>query len=61
MTTEMLKQLNFSEGALGQNLFAEDIGHLLNGNTLAGLVVGSRASLYHQHVFSLHQYHPRLE
>lgn len=56
MATEMLKQLNFTEGALGQNLLAEDIGHLLDGDTFAGLDVGSRAALCHQHVSN--EYHP---
>jgi hypothetical protein len=56
MTAEMLKQLDLSEGTLGQNLLAEDIGHLLDGNALAVLVVGSRASSYNQHVFS--EYRP---
>lgn len=46
MTAEMLEQFDFTEGALGQNLLAEDIGHLLDGDTFTGLDVGSRASLY---------------
>jgi hypothetical protein len=41
----MLKQLDLAESTLGQDLLAEDVGHLLNGDALAGLAVGSRASL----------------
>jgi hypothetical protein len=35
----MLKQLNFSQGALGQNLLAEDIGDLFDSDALTSLNV----------------------
>lgn len=35
----MLQQLDFAQGALGQNLLAKDIGDFLDGNSLVGLVV----------------------
>ncbi len=38
----MLQQLDLAQGTLGQNLFAEDIGDLLDSNAFTGLVVGSR-------------------
>lgn len=41
VATEMLKQLNLSQGALGQDLLAEDIGDLLDSNTFTGLDVRS--------------------
>ena len=37
MASEVLKQLDLSQSALGQNLLAEDVGDLLDGDTLAGL------------------------
>jgi hypothetical protein len=40
---EVLEQLDLAQGALGQNLLAEDIGDLLDGDTLVGLVVDRRA------------------
>jgi hypothetical protein len=40
MATEMLKQLDLSQSPLGQDLLAEDIGDLLDGDALAGLDVG---------------------
>lgn len=40
----MLKQLYFSEGTLGQNLLAKDIGDLLDGDALASLPVVCSAS-----------------
>ena len=39
MAAEMLQQLDFAQSALGEDLFAKDIGNLLYGNTFAGLVV----------------------
>lgn len=50
MTTEVLEQLDLTKGALRQDLLAEDICHLLDGDTLAGLDVGSRACFNGQHV-----------
>ena len=41
--SEVLQQLDLAQGALGENLFAEDIGDLLDGYTLARLVVGGGA------------------
>lgn len=43
MAAEVLKQLNLSQGSLGEYLLAEDIGDLLHGDTLAGLDVGRGA------------------
>lgn len=37
VTPEMLEQLDFSQGTLGQDLLAEHIGHLFDGDTLTGL------------------------
>ena len=39
----MLQQLDLAQGALGQNLLAEDIGDLLDGDALARPVVGRGA------------------
>lgn len=39
MSTEVLQELYLAQGPLGQNLLAEDIGDLLDSNTLVGLVV----------------------
>lgn len=39
VTPEMLQELDLAQGALGQNLLAEDIGDFLDGNTLVGLVI----------------------
>jgi len=35
----MLQQLNLSQRALGQDLFAEDVGDLLDGDAFARCVV----------------------
>jgi hypothetical protein len=40
---EVLEQLDLAQGALGQDLLAEDIGDLLDGDALVGLVVDGRA------------------
>ena len=40
----MLQQLYLSERPLGQDLLAEDIGNLLDGNPLTSLVVRSSAA-----------------
>jgi hypothetical protein len=42
-TSEMLQQLDFSQRTLGKNLLAEDVGDLLDSNTLTGRVVGRSA------------------
>jgi hypothetical protein len=39
MATEVLQELNLAQRSLGQDLFAEDIGHLLDRHALAGLGV----------------------
>lgn len=39
MSSEMLQQLDLPQGALGQDLLAEDIGDLLDRDTLSCLVV----------------------
>jgi hypothetical protein len=38
VATEVLQQLNFTQRALGKNLFAKHIGHLFDGDALACLV-----------------------
>lgn len=43
VASEVLQQLDLAQGALGEDLFAEDIGDLLDGDALAGLVVGRGA------------------
>lgn len=43
-TSEVLQQLDLTQRALGEDLLAEDVGHLLDGHALACLVVGSRAA-----------------
>lgn len=50
VAAEVLEQLDLAEGALSQDLLAEDIGHLLDGDTLAGLDVGGRTSPLSAHV-----------
>ena len=40
-TSEVLEQLDFSQRSLGENLFAEDIGDLLDGHTFTSLHIGS--------------------
>ena len=42
----MLKQLDLSQGPLGQDLFAENIGDLFNGNTFAGHAVCGGAVIW---------------
>ena len=39
MASEVLQELDFAQGALGENLLAEDIGNLLDGDAFVGLVV----------------------
>ena len=39
MTSEVLEELDLAQGALGQDLFAEDIGDLLDGDSLVRLSV----------------------
>jgi hypothetical protein len=43
LTSEVLQQLNFAQGALGEDLLAEDVGDLFDGDALARLVVGGCA------------------
>jgi hypothetical protein len=45
----VLEQLDFAQSTLGKDLLAEDVGDLLNGDTLACLVVGSRTGGHNQH------------
>ena len=42
MAAEVLQQLNLTQSALSENLFAEDIRDLLDSDTLASLVVHGR-------------------
>lgn len=39
VAAEVLEQLDLAQGALGQNLLAKNIGDLLDGYALVGLVV----------------------
>lgn len=39
MAAEVLEKLDLAQGALGQNLLAKNIGDLLDGDALVGLVV----------------------
>jgi len=39
MTSEMLQKLDLSQCALSQDLLAEDVGDLLNGNSLLRLAI----------------------
>lgn len=41
MSPKVLEELDLAQGALGENLLAEDIGDLLNGDALVCLVVYS--------------------
>lgn len=43
MSSEVLQQLDLSQGALGENLLAKDICDFLDCDTFTGLVVGSGA------------------
>jgi hypothetical protein len=40
---EVLEELDLAQGALGQDLFAKNIGDLLDGDALVGLVVDGGA------------------
>jgi hypothetical protein len=37
MASKMLQQFDFSQSPFGENLFAKDIGHFLDGDTLVRL------------------------
>jgi hypothetical protein len=39
MPSEVLQKLDLSKRSLGQDLLAEDIGDLLDGNALSSLIV----------------------
>lgn len=39
MSSEVLQELDFAQGALGQDFLAKNIGDLLDGNTLLCLVI----------------------
>lgn len=39
----MLQELNLTKSALGEDLLAEDVGHLLDGDALVGLAIDSGA------------------
>ncbi len=43
VASKMLQELDLSQGPLGQDLLAKDIGDLLNRYSLACLIVGGRA------------------
>jgi hypothetical protein len=43
MAAEMLEELDLAQSALGQNLFAENIGDLLDGDTLVCCIVNGGA------------------
>ena len=42
VATEVLEELDLAQGALGEDLFAEDIGNLFDGDALVCLVVYGR-------------------
>ena len=44
MTAEVLQQFDFSQGPLGQDLLAENIGDLLDSDTITrhGVICGTR-------------------
>ena len=42
---EMLEQLDLAQGALGEDLLAEDIGDLLDGDALVRLAVDGGAAM----------------
>jgi hypothetical protein len=44
VAAEVLEQLNLSQGTLGQDLLAEYIGHLLDGDAFASLDIGGGAA-----------------
>ena len=44
VAAEVLQQLDLSQGALSQDLLAEDIGDFLDGYAVASLVVGRGAA-----------------
>lgn len=48
MASEVLEELDLTQGALGQDLLAEDIGDLLDGDALVALVVDSGAIRTHE-------------
>lgn len=48
MASEVLEELDLTQGALGQDLLAEDIGDLLDGDALVALVVDSGAVQTHE-------------
>jgi hypothetical protein len=39
VSPEVLQQLDLAQGTLGQDLLAKDIGDLLDGDTLVGMVI----------------------
>lgn len=43
MAPEMLQQLDLAQSALGQDLFAKDIGDLLDSDALAGRIMNGGA------------------
>ena len=43
VAAEVLEQLDLAESSLGENLLAKDIGDLLDGDALIGLVVDGSA------------------
>ena len=43
MAPEMLQQLNLAQSTLGQDLFAKDIGDLLDSDALAGRIMNGGA------------------
>lgn len=48
MASEVLKELDLTQSALRQDLLAEDIGDLLDGDALVALVVDSGAVRTHE-------------
>ena len=55
VAAEVLQQLDLAKGSLGQNLLAKNIGDLLDGDALVGLVVhGGTIDMAHQCQLRIH-------
>lgn len=45
MTSEMLEEFDLSQGSFGEDLFTEDVRHLLDGDSLSILAVCGSAAI----------------
>ena len=52
MPPEVLEQFDLSQSPLGEDLLAEDIGDLLDGNTVTSHIVGSLTGIEDEQVGS---------